>query len=294
MVLDAAEKSPAAFNLKANFTMMTKIQRYPNLAILPAEKICLHEHHDPQRTKPLMERIRESGILYNPPLVIPYPNGEDMYMVLDGANRVTSMKELGLPHLLVQVVDPHSPGVSLQTWNHVIWEIATDDLIQKIVDLGDLDVVEISGQEFHPRSIALFQTPWSQHYSINSNSTESRSEKITQLVKMYSREASFDRTMIDTIDNLNGFYNELAGLVIYPPFEIEEVVQFCRDDSLLPAGVTRFIVSPRALRVNYPLDCLARKDSLEEKQARLDNFIQERMENKGVRIYTETTVLYDE
>ena len=111
---------------------------------------------------------------------------------------------------------------------------------------------------------------------------------------MYNREASFDRTMIDRINNLYGFYNELAGLVIYPPFEIEEVVQFCREDSLLPAGVTRFIVSPRALRVNFPLKYLARNDSLKEKQARLDNFIQERMENKGVRIYTETTVLYDE
>ena len=145
--MEAAENFPAALILEANFTMMTKIQRYPTLEILPAEKICLHEHHDPQRTKPLEKRIRESGILYNPPLVIPYPDGEDMYMVLDGANRITAMKELGLPHLLVQVVDPNSPGVSLQTWNHVIWDIATDDLIQKIIDLGDLDMMEISGQE---------------------------------------------------------------------------------------------------------------------------------------------------
>jgi hypothetical protein len=33
---------------------------------------------------------------------------------------------------------------------------------------------------------------------------------------------------------------------------------------------------------------------LEEKRTQLKNFIQERMNKKGVRIYTETTVLYDE
>ncbi len=273
---------------------MTTIQRYPNLDILPVEKICLHEHHDPQRTEPLMERIRESGILYNPPLVIPYTNGEDMYMVLDGANRVTSMKELGLPHLLVQIVDPTSPGLGLQTWNHVIWNIATDDLLQYILDLGELDLIEISNQDFQPNAITLFQAPWGAYYSINSKLPDKRSERITELVKMYSREARFDRTMIDDIDNLNSFYEDLAGLVIYPPFKVEEVVQFCRDDSLLPAGVTRFIVSPRALRVNYPLEYLASGTSLEEKRAQLKKFIQKRMEKKGVRIYTETTVLYDE
>ncbi len=71
-------------------------------------------------------------------------------------------------------------------------------------------------------------------------------------------------------------------------------MQFCQEGHLLPAGVTRFIVSPRALRVNYPLQNLFGNHTLEEKRQILRTFIQDRLDKKGVRIYTETTVMYDE
>jgi hypothetical protein len=131
-------------------------------------------------------------------------------------------------------------------------------------------------------------------YKLSTSAPELRSDKITQLVKMYGQLARFDRTMIEDIRNLDGLYNQLAGLMIYPQFKIAEVISFCADDRLLPAGVTRFIVSPRALRVNYPLAYLAGDRPLEQKREQLKSFIQERLEKKGVRIYTETTVLYDE
>lgn len=270
------------------------IQQYPNLEILSTDKVYLHEHHDPQRTEPLKERIKTSGILYNPPLVIPFTNGDDGYMVLDGANRVTSMKELGLPHILAQIVDPDSPGVGLQTWNHVLWGISPESLRERITALADLTLTPINGIAFNPQAIAVLVTPDGATFSIDSTAPEIRSQRITELVRMYSAAARFDRTMIEQIEHLDGLYQQLGGLIIYPPFKIEEVVNFCRDDKLLPAGVTRFIVSPRALRVKYPLEYLNEDRPLEEKQAQLKAFIQERMDKKGVRVYTETTVLYDE
>ena len=273
---------------------MTTIQRYPNLDILPAEKICLHEHHDPQRTKPLKNRIDTSGVLYNPPLVIPFANGEDKFMVLDGANRVTSMKEIGLPHLLVQIVDPDSPGLSLRTWNHVIWKISQDELIAGIEQIDQVELSDSDNPEFTPNDIARIQFADNGTYKLKTTIPEMRSEKITELVWMYGKQASFDRTMIEDIRNLGDLYEQLAGLMIYPHFKVEEVVQFCAQNRLLPAGVTRFIVSPRALRVNYPLKNLAGDRSLEEKREQLKAFIQERLDKKGVRVYTETTVLYDE
>ncbi len=273
---------------------MTTLLRYPNLDILPAEKICLHEHHDPQRTKPLKNRIDTSGVLYNPPLVIPFANGEDKFMVLDGANRVTSMKELGLPHLLVQIVDPESPGLSLQTWNHVIWKISQDELIAGIEQIDDVELHESKGIGFTPQDMARIQFADNGAFKLTTSDPEMRSDKITELVQMYGQLASFDRTMIEDIRNLDNLYDQLAGLMIYPQFKVEEVVRFCAENRLLPAGVTRFIVSPRALRINYPLKNLAGDRPLEEKREQLQAFIQERMDKKGVRIYTETTVLYDE
>ena len=267
---------------------------YPNLEILPTDKICLHEHHDPQRTLPLMERIRESQILYNPPLVIPVRGAEDRFMVLDGANRVTSMKELGLPHILVQIVDPDSPGLRLLTWNHVLWNIKVDTLLNEIREIDEISLSQIDQPNFDPQTIGIFGTPDRTMFSLNTRSQHMRSKVITRLVQMYTQHARFDRTMIDQITHLDGYYHQLAGLIIYPPFPVAEVVQFCREETLLPAGITRFEVSPRALRVNYPLENLASSLSLEEKRNQLRTFIQDRLDKKGVRIYTETTVLYDE
>jgi hypothetical protein len=273
---------------------MNPVQRYPNLDLLPVENICLHEHHDPQRTLPLMERIRTSQMLYNPPLVIQIPEEEERHMVLDGANRVTAMKEIGLPHILVQRVDPETDGLSLQTWNHILWNIDTDILLSKIEAIDDIHLEAVDGPRFSANTLALIEIPDQQRFALTTKAVHSRSEVITELVRMYSAAARFDRTMIDALDGLNGYYEKIAGLIIYPPFRVSDVVNFCREDKLLPAGITRFIVSPRALRVNYPLANFSGNQPLEEKRNTLQEFIRARMEKKGVRIYTETTVLYDE
>ncbi len=64
--------------------------------------------------------------------------------------------------------------------------------------------------------------------------------------------------------------------------------------TLAPPGITRFTISPRALRVNYPLADLSADSSLEAKNEALQRWINERMARKGVRYYAEATVLYDE
>jgi len=273
---------------------MTTLQRYPNLDILPAETISLHEHHDPQRTMPLISRIKNSGILYNPPLVIPIQGDPIRYMVLDGANRVTAMKEMGLPHLLAQIVDPESPGLGLQTWNHVLWKIEPDRLLKEIEAIDEISLEAVSEPNFSSQSLAFLELPDQRRYLLTTSSPGRRSEIITKLVRMYSQVSLYDRTMIEDIDGVDGYYDQLAGLIIYPPFSVSEVIQFSREEKLLPAGITRFIVSPRALRLNYPLERLASDRSLQEKREELQRFIQDRMEKKGVRIYTETTILYDE
>jgi hypothetical protein len=58
--------------------------------------------------------------------------------------------------------------------------------------------------------------------------------------------------------------------------------------------LTRFVVSPRALRVNYPLDRLASSDALEAKRAELRLWTQAAVGQRRVRYYAEATFLFDE
>jgi hypothetical protein len=191
-------------------------------------------------------------------------------------------------------VDPSSPGLRLQTWNHVIWKTSQAELTAAIQGIDGLQMFESHISPFEPGDVALVQFADNGVYRLSAGRASQRSDFITQLVMLYGEMARYDRTMIEDISHLDSFYENLAGLVIYPHFRVGEVIDFAKSGRLLPAGVTRFIVSPRALRLNYPLENLSGTESLEEKRQMLKSFIQERMEKKGVRIYTETTVLYDE
>ena len=86
----------------------------------------------------------------------------------------------------------------------------------------------------------------------------------------------------------------MTGLFVFRRFEVEEVVTAVTQDRLLPGGLTRFVVSPRALRVNYPLERLASSANQDQKQSELDAWIQERVASRRVRYYAEATFLFDE
>ena len=79
-----------------------------------------------------------------------------------------------------------------------------------------------------------------------------------------------------------------------PRFDINQVLSLAGQGCLLPSGITRFQVSPRALHVNYPLEVLAADQPLEKKNAVLQRWLQERIERKGVRYYSEATFVFDE
>src|SRR3954454_2232212 len=91
----------------------------PDLRLLPAQLLVLHEHADEKRVARLEARLRTDGFLKNPPIVAPIP-GTTRYVVLDGANRTSAIARIGCPHVLVQLVDYKSDEVQLQTWHHLI------------------------------------------------------------------------------------------------------------------------------------------------------------------------------
>src|SRR5512137_1043269 len=94
----------------------------PRLQFVAAGDLVLHEQHDASRTNPLAERLRRDRMLKNPPVVAPI-NGDGRFVVLDGANRSTALKQMRIPHVVVQVVDYEDPELVLDTWYHLVGEI---------------------------------------------------------------------------------------------------------------------------------------------------------------------------
>lgn len=274
----------------------------PNLRILPTSTLVPHEWHDDQRSKPLIERLRASGILRNPPIVTPFEDGSDRYMVLDGANRSTAFAEMGMPHILAQVVDANDPGLALHTWNHVLWNWQPDAFLTALAGIEETDIQTIDPEIKRPQShwprktLVWVQTPDGKAYIVRSQPGDlvGRSRKLVQVAKSYMSQSVIDRTTAQQMRELNGKYEGLTAIVVYPPYTPVEVLRLCAAGVLLPPGITRFAISPRALRVNYPLEELSANKSLDAKNEALQHWINERVARKGVRFYTEATVLYDE
>jgi hypothetical protein len=99
----------------------------------------------------------------------------------------------------------------------------------------------------------------------------------------------------DSLVDAQAEHPEVTALVVFPHFEPAEVLELATSGAQLPAGITRHVVSWRALRVNVPLDKLADPDrTLTEKNRWLDEWLREKAQERQVRFYQESTVLFDE
>jgi L-serine kinase (ATP) / ParB family transcriptional regulator, heme-responsive regulator len=277
------------------------IDNLPRLAFLPVECLIIHEWHDKQRTPPLIERLQASGVFRNPPVVCPLHDESERYMVLDGANRTTALQLMGYPHALVQIVEADNPELKLENWNHVIWGIPPVEFLREIRQLPEISLLQSEDGNPEPDlwgdcGLALIQIPGRKPYTICTSCCEllKRVDQLNAIVDCYKNRAHLDRTFERRIEPLVGIYPDLSGLVVFPQFDVKDVMNLAGEGYLLPAGITRFTVSPRALHLNYPLEELAAEKPLEVKNEALQRWIQERIARKGVRYYAEATVLFDE
>jgi len=275
------------------------IQNLPTLRILPLDSLILHEDHDNQRTLPLVEKLRAQAIIRNPPIVMPLMDGSNRYMVLDGANRVTSLQEMEFPHIVAQVVEATNPNVNLQTWNHVIWGMTTKTLMSAIRKIKGLELIKINTRKSldAPKYVPVqVRLPDGKFYLLAETPTDLAHHigTLHKIVNTYKARAALDRTSQTLVDSFKPVYPDLTALVIFPSFKIKTVLKLAAQKIVLPTGITRFTVSPRALHLNYPLHELSSGKPIEYKEVYLKKWIDERLKKKGVRLYSEATFLYDE
>jgi hypothetical protein len=280
---------------------LSDTRNLPHLEILPIDRLILHEHHDAQRTPPIMRAIEESGILRNPPIVMPLEDGTERYMVLDGANRSTALQEMGVPHTVAQIVRADDPGLELDPWNHVVWGANSDTLLDWARMVPDLNLLPSNEENLFRdlldvHSLALLQLADGRVYTAYARTLDMipRVKTLNALVKSYADRTSMDRTTSYQVKSLHELYTELSGLVLLPPFRVDDILCLAGEGCLMPAGSTRFTISGRALHVNFPLGILNSAQSLEEKNDQLKKWLQDSLANKHVRYYAEPIFMFDE
>ena len=287
----------------------------PDLRILPLEHLVPHEKTDPRRVNPLLERLKSESVLVNPPIVAPFGRNDLRFVVLDGANRTSAFRALGVPHILAQVVNYSQ--VQLNTWHHIITSCDFETLINQLhtiegIKLSEDDLMSARARLARREAIAYIsyveavndgnqanQDSDNNHASpaivlCCADSTGQRTELLNQLVELYEGCSKVQRTTSDNIADARQSYPDASALVVFPRYEPAEILDIARRGQHVPAGITRHVLPVRALRLNYPMDILRSDEPLARKQGHLTEWIYERVQSRRVRAYSEPTVMFDE
>src|SRR5215813_4688638 len=273
--------------------------RLPDLRFVPTDAVFPHEYHDQQRTEPLVQRLRESGTLKNPPVVTQVGDGmrvEPRFVVLDGANRSTAARAAGWPHLLVQVVRYESPSVELFTWYHALTADARELLERGLAALPGLEIAH--HDRLHARALlarreALACVVLHEGDVIvarGGRSLHERNELLNALVHLYQDKLPYTRVTSDSLSAARREHPDVQALVIFPRYDPSEVIDLASAGEFLPAGITRHLIRWRALRVNVPVAlCEDPKKPLDEKNRWVEAWTAERLTKREVRFYEEPT-----
>lgn len=264
----------------------------PKLVIVPVESVFPHEEHDSQRAGPLIERLRQADLFTNPPIVAPLGDGE-RYVILDGANRCFSFRQLGYPHILVQEVDYHSDFVTLDTWHHVISDWELDRLAEQMSRIEGATLVE--GVNNDPiASVTLRDNRVLSVVSSTGNWLQ-RNSVLRMAVRIYQHNAKLFRTVLGESSQVWSLYTKAIALVKFPRFQPEDILNAAKHGAYLPPGISRHIIHGRAVRLNYPMDWVRDPDTpVNVKNEMLQSWLAQKVQNRQMRFYAEATYQFDE
>jgi len=254
----------------------------PVLRVVPLSAIRRHEEIDPLRVDRLSKRIGSEGIQVNPMMCLE-ASGGDM-VLLDGATRTESMKKIGLKHAVVQMVDPRS--ISLGTWHHVVRDAGPDDVLESIRGREDIQLaMGVGTPSVHSIEGVSYRV---------TTDTISDNAALGALVSGYVGKWTVSRSPDPRVEPVTARFPDWAVIVEFPTLTVDDVMDAAVSRDLLPAGVTRFVVPERALRLNMPLDVLDSERSVAEKQLALDRMLDKRARAGRIRRYEEPVFILDE
>ena len=274
---------------------MTTMDNPLSIYFVPLDKVILHEQTEPRRVERLVNRLVDEKILANPPIVA---RMADNYVVLDGATRVTALKQLNFPHILVHVVSPEN-GLGLQTWLHIIRSLEVGPLFNLLQKLPELVLKEISPQDLEDEALkqgglCYIYTVEDRVFLVYPAAGVSEAAALNKLTELYMEAGVITRTLESDFAKLRVEFPDITALVVYPKYTIAQILEIAQAGQVVPAGITRFIIPGRVLRVNVELDYLKADLPLSEKNEWLRQFVIDKLKTNRARYYAEPVYLLDE
>lgn len=268
-----------------------------SLELVPIEQVIPHEQIDEKRVARLIGRLEEDGRLVNPPVTILW---QGRYIVLDGATRSTAFLRLGYPHLIVQVVHPEQQNFELHTWYHAISSpqpfAALAETLAQVEDLSltRLPTASIQTAFQQPNALCYFLARDGSATLAQAKAGADRLAVMNALVAAYTAWGDVERTLLTDLSRLLAQFPQMTAVAVFPQFKPADVFNTASEGNLLPAGLTRFVIPGRILRLNADLERLRQAEPLAAKRVWFNKFLAEKLARSRLRYYQEPVILLDE
>jgi hypothetical protein len=283
------------------------------LRFVHLEDLVFHEICDFKRTQKLAEEIKKDGHLKNPVLV-GFINTEDIeksgkpnhgrvekLLVLDGVNRVSALRLLNIPDVLIQMVDYKDERVKLSSWNHLIFDAQKEEIVKKIKELN----LEVSLCPFNWRKEALNHQSTISYFLfrdmnglvVNNGSVapEEKVKSLCGLLALYNGRSEI--CYLDSDNHLPSVFEHFknsSAINLIPQFDKKEILDLYRKGIFLPFGITRFIIPHRILGLEVSCSVLSAETPLSEKNLFLRELLSYRIKTRKAKFYQESVTLFNE
>lgn len=268
------------------------------LELLKIKDIKLHETTEYNRLRNVYGRIAGSKYLLNPVIVGRY--NKDLVLI-DGANRLSTLKEIGCKLAIAQVIDYKNNKIKLKRWHHLVYDLSISKLFDFCNKLNlEYDFIGykkgtklmkekskyILASDINSEKTVIITLP---------NNFRKQIESLNNFTKMYFNKYIFDRTEEEiTISDLRKYTRRKGTLIEFPHFTKGQIIQLAKNHDRLPAGITRHILDNRVLHVRYEIAKLMDLKNLKEKKEELKKYLLSKIDNNKVRQYRESVIVFDE
>jgi hypothetical protein len=283
---------------------MRHAELMPRLQLVPTDRILFHERPEQRRTERLMARIRTDRYLRNPPIVADV--GDGGFLLLDGANRVSSMRALEYSHVPVQVVDYGDEAIQLKGWHHLLIQGRGLRLLDTYRALPDVAVESIPVDKIERllelrRVFAVFvdenARAWGLYPSTSGRLPDAfeRIRVLDRIVAAYEGRSDLERIKLAEFSDLPAVIRSMEHqLCLFPCLFKEELMDLAQAQVMLPTGISRHLIPGRALGLNLELDFLTSLPTLEARQSHFQSYLN-RLEMEGrIRFYEESVFIMNE
>lgn len=278
--------------------MINYTNKFFNIDILRIKDIKLHETTETNRLRNIFDRISNSKYLLNPVIVGKY---KDKLILIDGANRLSTLQEIGCKIIIAQITDYNHKRIKLRNWNHLIYEIGINDikLFCKENDFKYNVVTYKKGKEILKKNVnRILISDIANGTSLIINLPLRFNDAISRLndfTKFYFNIHKFDRSEEEiTFGDLCKYSRKKGVLVEFFKFNKEQIVKIANSKAKLPAGISRHILDNRVLHVRYEISKLKDDFNLDEKRKDLHKYLLTKIDSNKVRQYRESVIVFDE